>query len=247
MGTDLGSPFCAGTGGGGPSSRWWEGGWKPALACPSWQDGDGHGSGSSDFISAEAGSGASRSLNAMRATGGEGASPDSASHNTAFLPASRAGRSSQPGASPFRAPACSSRPQKNASSSIHTGNFLVPPPPSSVFWERALSWSLQRRPLPAGTPRDAGTPRACRISRCSKPVERSWLLKGREGQRAPSGRSCPPALRLGWQQPWRKSPGRSVPLAEVAPSRGCSSVGTFTGILAKPRRQRRPIAGRKGG
>lgn len=44
-----------------------------ALACPSWQDSDSHGSSSSGFISSEAGSSASCCLNATRATGGEGA------------------------------------------------------------------------------------------------------------------------------------------------------------------------------
>lgn len=133
----------------------------------------------------------------MRAMGGEGGSPDLASHNTAFLPASHASR---------RRAACSMLPaghipvsgsglllstQKPASLSIHMGNFLVPPSPSSVFWEGALSRSLQHRPLPAGTQRDADAPRTCRVSWCLKPVERSWLLKGREGQRAPSSWSCP--------------------------------------------------------
>lgn len=212
--------------GGAPSSRWWEGGWEPALACPSWQDGDSHGSGSSDFISAEAGTGASHCLNATRATGREEGSPDSASHNTAFLPASRAGRSW---------PACSTLPaarspvsgsglllstQKAASLSIHVGNFLVLPSPSVVFREGALSRSLQRCPLPAGTQWDADATQDLLSLPVLEAGEAVLAAEGQGGTESPEQLELPLAPRSGLAAAPRKVPGPVGPVGWC-----CSELG----------------------
>lgn len=204
-------------GGGAPSSRWCEeeGGWEPALARSSWQDGDGHGSGSSDFISTEAGGRASRSLNAARATGGEGATPDLPSHNTAFLPAPRAGgsraaRSTLPAG---HIPGLGSgllllSTQKPVSSSIRTGNFLVPPLLARCFGKELRGGPCSITSCPTARSGVQTPPRTGQISRCSKPVERSRLVKGRAGQdREPRAARAAPGSASGLAAAPGRDPG----------------------------------------
>lgn len=113
------------------------------------------------------------------------------------------------------------------------------PSRSLVLWEGALARSLQRRAVTAGAQWDAD---ATQDLPGLPVLEAGGVVLAAEGQggtESPEGPGLPLAPRLGWQQ----SPGQSVPLAEVARSWGCSSVGTFTGVPAKPRRQRLPLAG----
>lgn len=116
------------------------------------------------------------------------------------------------------------------------------PSRSLVLWEGALARSLQCRAMTAGTQWDADATQDLPSLLVLEAGGVVLAAEGQGGTESLEGLGLPPAPRLGWQQPWGKSPGQSVLLAKVARSWGCSGVGTFTGVLAKPRRQRLPLA-----